>query len=149
MQGVEPAPVQKKAWSRAPSIDHYRSVSICSIPVPNETPSPDVDEEFNLQQTKNIERILNETDEEFSMNESFTKIPSRSDPMHCKAYSEDLAKCSGDDVGVREAAQVRVDLASNDISIFFPPSRNLDETKVVTDLLNLQLEGEPSSGNTH
>lgn len=144
-------PVQKKAWSRSPSIDHCRSISICNIPVPNEAASPENDEEYDSQQIKNIEKILFETDEEICVNRSYSKIPG--DPIHSKAFSEDLAKplASNGSSGrlVNKGSQIGVDLTSNDINLFYPQGKNMDETKVVTDLLNLQLESETSSVNNH
>jgi hypothetical protein len=146
-------PLQKKALSRSPSTDpdHYRSVSICNITVLNEARSSESDEEYDSQQKKNIKMILDQTDEELSKDELYPKPPV--DPIHFKAYSEDLTKPLTTDANsnelVAETSQIRSNLTSNGTSLFYPAGKSMDETKIVTDLLNLQLESETSSVNNH
>jgi len=150
---AETVPIQKKALSRSPSIDHdhYRSVSICNIPVLNEARSSESDEEYDFQQKKNIKMILDQTDEEISKDQLYLK-PSV-DPIHFKAYSEDFIKPLTTDVNsnelVADTSKIRSNLMPNNTSLFYPADKSMDETKIVTDLLNLQLESETSSVNNH
>lgn len=149
--------MQKKAWSRSTSIDHNRSVSICSIPMGSGfTENADTEEDYEITRNKYIEQILD--DKKVSVDVSFSNSLNDSlNPTHFKAFSEDLAKQS-----MRENLDTRLKERSHAASIwtttsnkyplfFYPPNKCTEKMEVVAEQLNenLQLDDESDFEYNH